>query len=54
MEMLTQQQEDIVMQKLAKEFLEDRLGIEATDQAVLLMSNYIKAFEKQWSDLGKM
>ncbi len=54
MEMLTQQQKDIVMKKIAKEFLEERLGIEATDQAILLMSNYIKAFEKQWIDLGNI
>ncbi len=54
MEILTQQQEDIVMKKMAKEFLEYRLGNDASDQAILLMSNYIKAFEKQWTDLGKI
>ncbi len=54
MEVQTQQQEEEVMKKIAKEFLEYRLGIEPSDQAVLLMSNYIKAFEKQWADLGMM
>ncbi len=54
MEMYTQQQESEVMKKIAKEFLEYGLGIEASDQAILLMSNYIKAFKKQWTDLGMM
>ncbi len=46
MEMLTQQQEAEVMIKIAKEFLEYRLGVEPSDKNILLLTSCLNEFEK--------
>jgi len=47
MENLTKQQEKQLVTRMAKEFLEYRLGIKATDENVRCFSRHLEDFEKQ-------
>jgi len=52
MEALTKQQEKEVIKLMAKEFLEYRLGIEATKKNVHCFSQHIEDFEKEIQSMG--
>lgn len=52
METLTKAQKKIVIGLMAKEFLEDRLGIEATNRNICCFSRHIADFEREIQTKG--
>lgn len=52
METLTKAQEKKVIRLMVKEFLEDRLGIEATNRNIYRFSRHIEDFEREIQTKG--
>lgn len=52
METLSKQQEKEVVRLMTKEFLEYRLGIEATKENICCFSKHIEDFEKEIQSMG--
>lgn len=52
METLTKQQEKEVINLMAKEFLEYRLGVEASNENIRRLSQHIEDFEKEIQSMG--
>lgn len=51
---ISEQNEKIVIKKIAKELLEYRLGIEATDENIEELANHIIEFENETYALKKL
>lgn len=53
MEKLTPSEETILMNRIAKEFLQERLGVQPTPKNVALLTRHIQAFEQEIARQGK-